>query len=293
MQRTAGRHAARRRARRPRRLPRGRRRHHRDQHLRRHAARAGRVRPAVARARAEPPGGAAGAGGRGRLRHARAAPLRGRLDGTDHEGDLGHRRRHLPRPAGALPRAGPWPGRGRVRFPARRNRPGRAQRQGGAAGHRRGAAAARRGAAGRDLRHDRDDGHDARRTDRGGVRGLLPPPRPALPRPELRHRPRLHDRPPARDVGARPLPGGLRAERRPARRGRALRRDAGDAGRVAAAVRGRRLGEPRRRLLRHDGAAHPGAGGDGRRGRGRRRASARAAASDRPHDRVGPRERSS
>ena len=62
-QRPAGADAPRRHRRDPPPVPRGRRRHHRDQHLQRQRDRAGRLRPRVARLRAEPRGRAAGARG--------------------------------------------------------------------------------------------------------------------------------------------------------------------------------------------------------------------------------------
>ena len=70
------------------------------------------------------------------IRRAGPAALRRRLDGADHQGDLGDRRRHLRRAAGPLPRPGARPDRGRRRLPAPRDLPGHAQRQGGAARHR-------------------------------------------------------------------------------------------------------------------------------------------------------------
>ena len=92
---------------RPRGLPRGRRRHRRDQHLRRHAARARRVRARGRRVRDQRRRGAHRP--RRRARHDRpASPASSRLDGPDDQGHLGHRRRHLRRAGGELPRAGRW-----------------------------------------------------------------------------------------------------------------------------------------------------------------------------------------
>ena len=80
---------------RPRALPRRRRRHRRDQLLRRHPAGPRRVRPRRPRLRAQRARGAHRARGLRPLRHPGPAALRLRLDGADHQGDLGHRRRHL------------------------------------------------------------------------------------------------------------------------------------------------------------------------------------------------------
>ena len=55
-------------------------------------------------------------------RHAGAAALRLRLDGADHQGDLGHRRHHLRGADRALPRPGPRPDGRRRRLPAARDR---------------------------------------------------------------------------------------------------------------------------------------------------------------------------
>ena len=73
------------------------------------------------------------------------------------------------------------------------------------------------------------------------------------------------------------IPRRLRAQRRPARRGRPLPRDAGDARARARALPRRGLAQPRRRLLRHDAGAHRGARRSwraGKRPRGRPRARA-------------------
>ena len=55
------------------------------------------------------------------------------------------------------------------------------------------------------VRHDRADGHDARRPERRRAAGLARAPRRVLDRAQLRHRPRVHDRPPAVARRARPV----------------------------------------------------------------------------------------
>ena len=56
----------------------------------------------------------------------------------------------------------------------------------------------------------------------------------------------------------------VRAQRRPARRRRALQRNARDARGENRALRRKRMGQPGRRMLRHDARAYPPAGRSGR-----------------------------
>ena len=75
--------------------------------------------------------------------------------------------------------------------------------------------------------------------------------RAAFSRPELRHRPGVHDRPhPHASIADEPLRL-LLSQRRPAERGRPVPRNADDARRAARALRRSRLAQHRRRLLRH------------------------------------------
>ena len=107
------------------------------------------------------------------------------------------------------------------------------------------------GDAGGGLGDHRGDRHDARRPGRRGARGLAAARRPALRRPQLRHRPGAHDRPPAHPLRALPHPRRLRAQRRPAGRGRAVPEGPEVFRARLRPLPRRRLAQPRRRLLRH------------------------------------------
>ncbi len=246
------RHPPRRGGRGARELPRRRLRRRRDQLLRRHAAGAGRVRPRRPRPRAQRRGRAHRPR---RLRpprpRRRPAALRLRLDGADHQGDLGHRRHHLRRARGALPGAGPGADGRRRRLPAARDRPGHPQHQGRADRHR---ARRRRGgvaAAGGGVGDHRGDRHHAGRPGRRGAGGGAAPRRPPVPGTELRHRPRADGRPRAHAVRAGAHAGRGGAQRRPPRRGRPLWRDARGLLAGHRALPRRRLAQPGGRLLRH------------------------------------------
>ena len=121
------------------------------------------------------------------------------------------------------------------------------------------------------------DGHDARRSDRGRVLCLHRARRPAVDRTELRHRPRVHDRPhphaqhemaPTR-ISCYPNAGLPNEERKYLETPESLAA-------AAREVRRPRLAEHRRRLLRHHARAHRGHRADGR------RASARGRCPDEP-----------
>ena len=88
------------------------------------------------------------------------------------------------------------PDRGRRRLPPARDLPGHAQRQGGGDRDPPGPGRGRGQPPPDGLRHHRADGHDARRARRRGALRLARAPGPALDRAQLRHRPRVHDRPP-------------------------------------------------------------------------------------------------
>ena len=130
------------------------------------------------------------------------AALRRRLDGPDHEGDLGHRRGHLRRAADAYAEQALGLLEGGVDLFLVETCQDTAQRQGGAdrgrAGARRGRGAPPGGGLG-DHRGVRDH---ARRAERRGVRGLARAPRPALHRAQLRDRPGADGRPPAHPARA-------------------------------------------------------------------------------------------
>ena len=246
--------------------PRGRR-HHRDQHLQRQRRLAGRLRPRGPRLRAQR-----------RVRPAR--PRRGRRGRHRRPAALG-RRRARPDDAHGLDLA-------------RRQRPGRAQRvlrparrrlpDGRARPRRR----RRRPADDRDdLRHPQRQGRDLRGRDalRGagaslaghhlrhhhrrlrsyalgpghrGVLGLRTPRPPAGGRPQLRAGRARHAPLRRRALAPRRLVRQRLPQRRPAQRLRGVRRDARPDGRRAVRVRGRRLPQRRRRLLRHHARAHRG-----------------------------------
>ena len=208
--------AARRRARHPSRLFPRRRRHRRDQHVLLDADRAGRLRHAGGRLRAQLRGRAARARGRGMHRRAggRPAPLRRRRHRPDqpHRLDLARRqqsglpRRHLRRGARGLWRAGPRPGRRRRRPPADRDDLRHAQRQGGALRHRRAGRGTRRARSRDDFRHH----HRSLRAaavgpDHGGVLAFGPPRGAALDRAQLRARRERDARPHRRDRRASPI----------------------------------------------------------------------------------------
>ena len=187
---------------------------------------------------------------------AREAPLRLRLHGADHQGDLGDRRHHLRGADRELPRPGARPHGRRRRLPAAGDRAGHAQHQGRPDRHRAGLRAGRLEDSGRRLGDHRDHRHHARRPGRRGARRLPAARRPSLRGPQLRHRPRADDRP--RPHALRDLPHArrLRPQRRPAQRGRLLHRGAG---RLRARLRPlprRRLAQPGRRLLRHQRRPH-------------------------------------
>ena len=193
----------------------------------------------------------------------RQAALRRGVAGTPDQDHHGHRRRHVRRGPGRLPGTDPGAAGRRHRPAAHRDGAGHAEPQGH--GHGRAAGHERSGARGArdDLGDHRTHGHDAGRAERGGalhVRGAL---RAPDHRPELRHRPGIHDRPPAQPgrpvVGAGELP----PERRPAGRGRALPRDADVACDAAGTLHRQRLAARRRRLLRDHAATHRSAGRHG------------------------------
>ena len=203
-----------------------------------------------------------------------SAALRVRRSRTDHQGAVGHRRRHLRGIASALPRAGPRPDGGRRRLSAARDLPGHPQHQGRAAGLRNGIRRSRLASAGRGVGDHRDHRHHARGAGRRGARGLAAARGSALRRPQLRDRSGADERPSAHALGGLPHAHRLRAQRRAAGRG-------GQVSRGAREVRGsvhplprRRLAQPGGRLLRHHRGTHRAP-----RGAGARAASARATAS--------------
>ena len=120
------------------------------------------------------------------------------------------------------------------------------------------------------------NGHDARRAVGRCAGGFAAARRPAVARAELLDGAGVHDGPPAQPRRADGVPDVRLAERRPARRRGLLQRDAGAHGRGARAVHRPGLAEHHRRLLRHDVRAHARLRGDGRRQAAARRRAAAA-----------------
>ena len=246
-------------------VPRGGRRHRRDRHLRRHAARPRRVRARRRAAREINRRGrrARARGGRCGIRTPGTAALRRRLDGPHHQGHLGHRRRHLRSSSSSITTSRPRACT-RAAPTTSCSRPARTR------------ATSRPALIGIERRFDRGLRAHARSRSPGTIEPmgtmLAGQAVEALVAslehldllyigPQLRHRPRVHDRPPAHARRAWPrtrvacVPNaGL-----PDEDGRYLETPEMLA-RDARALRDRGLAQPRRRLLRHDARAHRGAG---------------------------------
>ena len=209
----------------------------------------------------------AGAPGGRRVLHRRQAALRRRLHGSHHQGHHRHWRRHFPELRDGYYEQAKGLRRRRRGHPAGRDLQRYAQPQGRAGRHR---AAARASSAatspsmvsgtieatGTMLAGQTADAFYASVANR----------RPALRRPQLRHRSGVHDRPPAhhqRDVAARASP----AIPTPACRTRkaSICETPDIAGRATGELRRPRLAQHRGRLLRHHRRAHPRHRADGRR----------------------------
>ena len=244
---------------RPPRLPRGRRRHHRDEHLRRRLDRPRRVRARrTASARSTRPR----RGSRAQVADAYSTPARPRFVagtiGPDDEGHLGHRRHHVRRDGRTSSTAGR-----RASSPAAstcccsRRRTTRARSR-----PRSSASSALFDELGFRVPVMVSGTIEPTGTMLAGqtpeaLAASLHARRPALARAQLRDRPGVHDGPhPHASRRSTEFRTSVLAERRPARRGRQVPRDADADGGGARALRRQRLAEHRRRLLRHDVRAH-------------------------------------
>ena len=177
-----------------------------------------------------------------------ASPLRGRLDGPDHQGAHAHRRHHLRRVA-ARPTTIQVEGLadGGADVLLIETSPGRPQPEGGADRLPRRRAPPAGGGVGHHRTHRDDPGRPDHRGGGGDGRAVAT----AVGRDQLLHRTGADDRARPRPCGAHAvLRGGGPQRRHPRRRG-PLPRDARRAGARAGALRRRGVGQPARRLLRH------------------------------------------
>ncbi len=207
----------------------------------------------------------AGSGGGRSGRDGGAAALRPGRDGARHTHDHRHPQCRLRRGPRRLPAAGARPDPRRRRRAPARDRAGHAEREGGRHRDHAGDARGRPGAPAAGQRDHRADGDHAGRAGGRGALRLARAPRPVRHRAQLRYRPGVHDRSPPHAPRRRHLLRERVPERGPAGRARPLRGDPVEPGAQDAALRRRGVGEPHRRLLRHDAGAHPRIGPPGRR----------------------------
>src|SRR5215467_13525737 len=187
------------------------------------------------------------------------AAVRAGGDGTRDPDHYGHGRSHLRSGAGRLLSPGASVDRGPGRCPPPRDLPGHAQREGGGYRGEAGHDGSAPYAAPHGERHHRADGDDAGRAGGGRALRLAGAPRALRHRAQLRHGPRVHDRSPPLAERDRDLPRHRVSERGAPRRPRALRGDAAEPRPQDAPLRGGRLGQRHRRLLRDDAGPHRGA----------------------------------